>query len=97
MKSTVLIEILSLNVAKFQSASSEIFALNYLDVFLLLFKESSSSSLNIQTLLQNACCEMLWGEWRVVKQIHTSGPSRAVQRSVSVLGETGFVHRDSAI
>lgn len=32
-----------------------------------------------------------------VKQIHTSGPSRAVQRSVSVLGETGFVHRHSAI
>lgn len=32
-----------------------------------------------------------------VKQIHTSGPSRAVQRSVSVLGETGFVHKDSAI
>lgn len=35
--------------------------------------------------------------WQDVKQIHTPGPSRAVQRSVSVLGETGFFHRESAI
>lgn len=32
-----------------------------------------------------------------VKQIHTPGPSRAVQRSVSVLGETGLFQRESAI
>ena len=32
-----------------------------------------------------------------VKQIHTPGPSRAVQRSVSVLGEAGLFHSESAI
>ena len=32
-----------------------------------------------------------------LKQIHTPGPSRAVQRSVSVLGDTGLFYRESAI
>lgn len=32
-----------------------------------------------------------------VKQIHTSGPSRAAQRSVSVQEQAGFVHRHSAV
>lgn len=32
-----------------------------------------------------------------MKPIHTPGPSRAVQRSVSVLGKAGRFHRDSAI